>query len=40
MFFNPIQTGGGGEERDWRKVPAPTLNAYNFFNIQPNAAKL
>ena len=32
-IFNPIQTGGG------RKVPALTLNVYNFFKIQPNAAK-
>ncbi len=39
IFFsiNPIQTGGGGGRR---KVPALTLNAYNFFKIQPNAAKL
>ena len=35
--FNPIQTGGGG---GGRKVPALTLNVYNFFKIQPNAAKL
>lgn len=32
LNFN--QTGGGGEE------PTLTLNAFNFFNIQPNAAKL
>ena len=30
---NPIQTGGGEEA-------ALTLNVYNFFKIQPNAAKL
>ena len=38
---NPIQTGEGGW--GWgggRKVPALTLNVYNFFKIQPNAAKL
>ncbi len=32
--LNPIQTRGR------RKVPALTLNANNFFKIQPNAAKL
>ncbi len=32
-LVNPIQTGGG-------KVPALTLNAYNFFKTHPNAAKL
>ena len=33
VCLNPIQTGGGGGE-------VLTLNAYNFFKIQPNAAKL
>ena len=32
--------GGGGGGGGARKVPAPTLNVYNFFKIQPNAAKL
>ncbi len=31
-----IQTGGKGG----RKVPALSWNAYNFFDIQPIAAKL
>ena len=34
-LFRPAGGGGGG-----RKVPALTLNVYNFFKIQPNAAKL
>ena len=43
MVINPIQTGGGGGGGGgggkW-KVPSLTLNVYNFFKIQPNAAKL
>ena len=32
--------GEGGGGRGGRKVPALNLNVYNFFKIQPNAAKL
>ena len=41
-YVNPIQTGGGGGGGGGggHKVPALTLNVYNFFKIQPNAAKL
>ena len=36
-MVNPIQPAGGGGGGG---VPALTLNVYNFFKIQPNAAKL
>ena len=41
--FNPIRPvggGGGGGGRGWQKVPAPTLNVNNFFNVEANATKL
>ena len=36
----PRGGGGGGGGGGGRKVPALTLNVYNFFKIQPNATKL
>ena len=37
ILFRPGGGGGGG----WGGgVPTLTLNVYNFFKIQPNAAKL